>query len=451
MFYYEKLVKHITYPLLSRRYGYGGVCGHLREFEKRQYLPREELLEYQWKKVREILEYAYHNTDYYNRRFNEYGAEPWMIKDPSDMEKLPILTKTDIRENLEAMISRRYSRSELIPSSTGGTTGVKINFFYARDSLPAKKAAEHRADKWTGWDLGKRKGIIWPAGQDYVGCFTTRAKIKNALLEREIILPAAVLDEEMIRNYILLLKKHKPRMIRGFPNSIFLVADYINQNDIHLDFNSNVISTGEPLYDHHKKAFAKAFHGEIFNSYSAREVSLIGQECEKHNGLHLNMECNFVEFMTGTGPARCGEIGDIIVTDLVNRGMPLIRYQIGDKGVPEEGQCECGRGLSLLGSVMGRDGDIFKLPNGNRVAAITLVLYLVDNGPMVGKVQVIQDRIDHLTVKITDDPMPDGNVFAFYRKTINGLLGPEMKVDFTIVEDIPKEASGKYRFVKCEI
>jgi phenylacetate-CoA ligase len=451
--FYNSLVKYVTHPLIRRRKGLYGIDRFLKEFERQQYFSADKLKDMQFAKLKKLIRHAYATTEYYSRKFDEWGIDPSDIRSPEDVQKLPILTKKDILENISGLISKEYESDDLIASATGGTTGVKINFFYAKDSLAIKQAATYRAERWTGWDIGGTRGLIWPAQQDYVGYGSRKEKIRNALSERQVVLPAAILDEEKIAKYIDALKSKKPKMIRGFPNAMSIVADYILQKNIKLNFESNVISTGEPLQAHQRKSFEKVFHGQVFNSYSAREVALIGQECERHDGLHINMECNFVEFVdkdNGTW-VKSGEIGDIIITDLLNYGMPFIRYQIGDVGIPDSKLCPCGRGLELFGGVEGRDADIFKLRGGKKVSAITLVLYLVDNGPMVGKVQIIQDAIDHLRIKITDDPMPDKEIFEYYEKTVAGLLGDEMKISFEVVKDIPTEKSGKYRFTKCEI
>jgi len=337
-------------------------------------------------------------------------------------------------------------------SSSGGTTGVWIKLFYSRDSLPIKQAATYRSEKWTGWDIGQKIGMIWPALQDYDETQKLRSNIKNALYQRRVFLPAATLGEKIMGGYVERLQREKPKLIKGFAHPVHLIADFILRNNIALGFTCNSITTGEPLYPHQRQAIENAFRGKVFDSYGAREVSLIGQECEMHNGYHINMECAFIEFVNDEHrQVAPGELGDIIVTDLVNRGMPFIRYRINDKGTPIERTCACGRGLEMFGSIVGRDGDVLRRIDGGVVPPSTFLAYFMSEGPQVGKFQVIQDQIDHLLIKITDDPLPDERHFSFYRKTIKELFGDSVQVDFRIVKDIPNEKSGKYRFSKCQI
>ncbi len=449
---FERFVRDITFPLISLREGLPDIRRHLKQFEVQQYLPVDRLREIQWTRVSFMLQYAYDHTRFYRRRFDDYGVKPSDIKDLGDMKRIPILTKDDIRENLSGLISYEYTEDALVSSGSGGTTGVWIKLFYSKDSLPVKKAATYRSEKWTGWDIGQKVGYIWPALQDHDKKQKIRSKVKNVFYQRMIFLPAAMLNERVMEGYVKLLNKEKPKLIKGFANPVHLMAEFILQNDIDLEFICNCITTGEPLYPHQRKAIEDAFGGKVFDSYGAREVSLIGQECEMHKGYHINMECSLVEFVSNEGMhVHSGELGDILVTDLVNHGMPFIRYKVNDKGIPINQTCMCGRGLEMFGNIVGRDGDVLRRIDGGMVPPSTFLPYFMGEGPQVGKFQVIQDRLDHLIIQITDNPLPDEHHFSFYRQTIRELFGDQMQVDFRIVKNISCEKSGKYRFSKCEI
>lgn len=449
---YSAFVKHISYPLINHRDGIKGIYSHLKQLEQTQYMPYDQLQKLQWRKVKRILTHAYKNTVFYKQRFDDIRLDPTNFQSPEEILKIPILTKRDIRSNLSGMLASNYSEKELHSSETGGTTGVKIKFYRDNYCLARKTAATIRHEKWTGWDIGDRVGLVWPARQDYVGAYTLKSKLKNALSERYVTLPAAILTDDDIHKYCVQLKKLQPTKIRCFPYPMYLVANFINKNNFSGIRPKSIIATGEPLYQHQRECMEEAFNCKVFDSYGSRETGLIAQECEYHRGLHINMEGLFVEFIGEDGnPVKEGHIGEIIVTDLLNYGMPLIRYNIGDMGVPSKKTCQCGRTLPLIDSIQGRVGDEIILPNSSKISNGALVLYLVDNGPQVGQVQIIQDSIDHLTIKMTKDPEPDEIVFQYYRDTAKQLLGEAIKISFDIVDSIPREPSGKYRFVKSLI
>src|SRR5262249_29218268 len=134
------------------------------------------------------------------------------------------------------------------------------------------------------------------------------------------------------------------------------------------------------------------FGCRVFNRYGCREVSVIASECPEHDGLHTMAEGLFIEVVKGARPAQAGEIGSILVTDLFNRAMPLIRYRIGDLGAWEEGTCACGRGLPRLRSVAGRVTDFLVGADGRLVSGVFLATYLVAQRPSLGQVQIHQEK-----------------------------------------------------------
>ena len=106
----------------------------------------------------------------------------------------------------------------------------------------------------------------------------------------------------------------------------------------------------------------------------------------------------------------------------------------------------------MLKNIYGRAAETFFGPDGKRIMSVTLVLYLVDNAPgLLGQVQIIQDRLDHLVIRMTPVPLPTDEIKDYQVNKVKELLGPQMKVSFEIVDEIPREKSGKFRFTICEI
>jgi phenylacetate-CoA ligase len=167
--------------------------------------------------------------------------------------------------------------------------------------------------------------------------------------------------------------------------------------------------------------------------------------------MHISAEWLFVESVRIEDVSYCEEgVGDIVVTDMLNYGMPFIRYQIGDIGMVSNESCPCGRELPLVKKLNGRAGDFFFTPQKRQVMAGSLVLYLVDEAPgLFGQVQIIQDKLDHLIIRVSDDFPPSAVVMDYQEKTVKRLFGEKMKVSFETVGKIPVEKSGKYLFTKC--
>lgn len=448
---YSNFVKHISYPLIARYNGFEGLYRELTELEVSQYDSADKIHECQLIKLRLLLQHAYNTTRYYRRLFDQCGFNPDQFRHADQLEVIPVLTKDTIRENLTDLISNRFASSELHHSETGGTSGIKMKFYRNNSCLTRKEAALLRFERWSGWDFGDPLGVVWPAQQDYVGHWTRKAKLKNALYQRQVVFPAALVDEASILEYLSIVNRYRPTILRAFTSPLYEISKVIIKKSVPVTKIKGIVTTGEPLYQHQRALIEKAFGCKVFDSYRSREAGPIAQECEVHKGLHLNAENLFVEIISINGLEPDDKnIGEIIVTDLLNFGMPLIRYNMGDLGIISDEKCACGRGLPILNCLRGRSASSFITPDGKIVASGALVLYLVDEAPgPLGQVQIVQEKIDKLTIRMTKNPIPSNKIMDYQRRTIDELFGPNMIVDFEFVDKIDREPSGKYLFTKC--
>lgn len=452
MWIYRQSVRAISFPLFARRDGLPGLMGQLKALGESQYWPRDRIRELQGERVRRLLAHAYDNTNYYRRRFDAAGFHPRDFRGLEDLRQLPTLSKKIIRANLRDLIATTHDESELHSAETGGTTGAKMVFYRDNACLAAKEAGLYRFESWAGWEPGDRVGLVWPAMQDYVGHWTMRAKLVNELYKRHVTLPAAILDHRIMGDYLRLLQRKRPSIIRAFTSPVFELAKYVLDQGIRIRV-KGVITTGEPLHRHQRETIAKAFHCPVFDSYRTREAGSLAQECEEHGGLHINAESLYVETVPlEDATVVDGGLGELVITDLFNYGMPLIRYRMGDMGQITKASCPCGRGLPMIRKIKGRTADLFFTPTGKRINSVTLVLYLVDEAPgLLGQVQIVQDRIDHLIIRMTPDPGPTDEIKQYQKNMVKSLFGDEMEVSFEIVDEIAREKSGKYKFTKCLI
>jgi len=447
---YSKFVKHISFPLIAKKDGLSKLIQDLKLLEKSQFWPRSRINVFQLERLRFLLIHAYDNTQFYKRRFDEADFNPRKFQHISEIDRIPFLTKNQIRSHLQSMIARNYPKSRLRASATGGTTGVKMEFFLDKDCISPKEAALYRFERWAGWDIGDSMGLVWTAQQDYVGHWTAKAKMKNKLFGRQVVFPAAIMNEEMVSSYVDELVCKRPVMIRAFTSPLYEVAKYIIEYCVNLEL-KGVITTGEPLYDFQRSVISRAFNCGVFDSYRSREAGPLAQECEEHDSMHINAESLYMEIVPAEGLENPEPgMGEIVITDLLNYGMPLIRYKMGDMGILSDKLCACGRGLPLLKKIAGRSSDMLYTPDKKQITAGSLVLYLVDEAPgLTGQMQIIQDKLNHLIIRATSDPAPTTEIIEYQKRTVESLFGKKMKVSFETVSTIPREKSGKYMFTKC--
>jgi len=176
-------------------------------------------------------------------------------------------------------------------------------------------------------------------------------------------------------------------------------------------------------------------------------VSLIACECEQHAGLHVNADGIYLEVLRPDGsPCPPGEPGMIVVTDLVNRAMPIIRYQVGDTAVPTDRQCPCGRGLPLLERIEGRVADYVVTARGELVSGISLTENFAVQVPGVAQLQIVQEAVDRFVYRLVKSPdFGPASLEALARLTAER-FGPETRFECEYVDQIRPEPSGKFRF-----
>jgi phenylacetate-CoA ligase len=275
-----------------------------------------------------------------------------------------------------------------------------------------------------------------------------KAKIRQKFISRQLMLAAGSLSEPRLQQIATQLQAFRPVLIRAFPNPLDQVARFLKAGNFRIRPKA-VLVTGEPLLESQRGLFEEVFGCEIFDCYASRECGQHACECPERSGMHINAECLIMEFENDGKPCEAGQMGRILITDLDNYGMPFVRYDIQDMGIPLTDRCSCGRSLPLMSVAAGRISDFVVSPHDNSlISGSSLCHYLLATGPDVGQIQIIQDAPDHLLIKLrysTPAGLTD-NVLEHIRSTVGKIFFGKMTLDIAPCESIPHEPSGKYRF-----
>jgi phenylacetate-CoA ligase len=212
----------------------------------------------------------------------------------------------------------------------------------------------------------------------------------------------------------------------------------------------NVIVTAEPLQEWQRPLFREVFGAETFGRYGAREIGTVASECTLHTGMHLFEPSYHLEVVDDAGrDIPYGQIGELVVTDLFNRGMPIIRYRTGDMVVIDDGCCPCGCTWRRIVGIGGRIVDMITRPDGSRVEGLVIINALHTSGFRL-RVQVVQTTPTSLIVRhLSSDRIPEPARDAF-AKRIREALGSTVTVTYEPVEQLRYDPSGKYRYVTSE-
>jgi phenylacetate-CoA ligase len=451
----SSIMRNTLYPYILRRNNRGSVYDYWQIYKESQYWPKEQLVNYQFRKLKDLLVYSYDNCRYYKEVFGDAGITPDSIKSFEDLALLPALTRDLLLERNEDLLSRRYSKSELQKSYSGGTSGRVATMYLDQESYNMKLAIEWRNESWMGKQPCDRTMYFWPNTMDFDEVETFRSKIKNRYVLGQKMVNAGISDPTIYRQYYDYMIRFKPRFIKAFPAAFYGFAEYLEENDLPVPGLEAIMSTAEILYDYQRAKFERLFDCPVYNMYGSRETGNNACECSCHEGLHLSLESAVVEFVDeNLRKVEYGQEGQMLITDLTNYGMPFIRYQIDDFAVPLDSVCSCGRELPLIGSITGRLQDFVYDSNGVKHGGNIFLIFDTlsrEEGMEVGQIQFIQKSFTHFHVKIKSPPAPTKRLHENVARWIRKILDERIEVSFETVDEIPREKSGKTRYVICEI
>lgn len=428
------LNRHVMHPLMARREG-SRHLEYLRYLRRTQFDPPEVIRARQLAALKVQLRHAYDTVPYYRTAWRAAGVHPSDVKSLTDLAAFPILTKTDIRTHERELLSTAFDAARLRVKRTSGSTGVPLTVRIDEPAVQWKAACTIRSDEWSGWRLGQRVAKVW--GNPEYRHFGWKGRLRNYLFDRAVYLDTIHLTDERIAEFTRTIRRHRPGLIFGHAHSVYLLACSLKKSGIDDIRPNGIITTAMPLHDWQRTVIEEVFGRPVTNRYGCEEVSLIASQCEHHQGLHVNADSVFTEI---------GEEGKLLVTDLTNRAMPLVRYQIGDVVVGSDRVCPCGRGMPMLERIEGREADYVVTPSGSLISGISLTENFALLIPGTAQVQVVQESLHLLRIRLVADESFGDASRRQIAKLVHEMFGPTVRCDVELVDAIPQEPSGKYRF-----
>ena len=435
-------IRHAIFPLWVRKNG-SSRLRYLAELRQSQYWTRQRVENQQWSLLKELLAHAYEWCPYYRDKFQAAGVRPEDIRSWDEIDAIPTLSKEEVQEHREEMVSKVDRSSDLIRDMTGGSTGSPMLFYYDKDRHDRREAAALRHDQWTGWDIGERRAILWGAPRDVPRGWKNRAR--ERLIDRRIILDASSIDEAAMHSFYRELIDYRPLIIQAYANTLALFARYLELQRGPPIRPKAIITSAEVLTAESRGLIERVFACRVYNRYGSREVGVVASECDVHDGMHVNAENLLVEVLID-GRSSKGDDGEVLITDLRNRAMPLIRYRIRDVGRISSMDCKCLRGLPLFELSGGRVTDFLTAINGSKVSGVVIATYVITNLSGVRQIQFVQSERGSIDVNLVKGPEWSLATDGELQQRVRRFLGAEMKVQLRFVTHIPPTASGKYRF-----
>ena len=422
------------------------TLAYMREYEKQQWLSTDEIAALQWTKLKRLIEHCAAEVPYYQRRWREIGVTPGDIRNLDDYAQLPLLTKQDIRDHQDALKAPAF-RDGLLYKTTGGSTGEPLRFGYTRESNERRNAVMWRGYAWAGSRMGRRTLYLWglpnSAPSRWKGF---KERYFHALFGRRI-LNSFHMTETNLSTYADEIERYRPEIIVGYVGPLVELARWMLATGRRVPAPVSIITGAEALRDVQRQQLEQAFGCPAFNTYGCREFMLIASECERRDGLHLTADHLLTELV---GTTDVNPVGEVVVTDLHNYGMPFLRYVNGDLAVRRNLPCPCGRGLPMLERVEGRKLDTIRTPAGKLLPGELFVMLFLDITG-VKRYQFVQRTIDSLDLTLVRDATFDENVLARVRERVEGVIGEGVMLRIAYADDIPVLANGKRRVTVSEL
>lgn len=339
---------------------------NLARLRREAWLPNDELIRRQNKRLEEIVRFAYENVPFYREAYRKCDLERHPIRRKKDLERLPMIRKQNIQERPRDFLADGTDTGQCIQMHTSGSTGRPLTIFYGEKDDDYSKVNNLRSFLEAGYRYGDVFVTIsdpdWTRARYHPSSRIGLQKKLNLWHPHDVNmrLPPAQLMEEIRRI-------GRCDVLYGYPTNIFLLAKEIRNTGESTIRPRIVVTNGETLEEPMRRYINETFRTELFDFYTTEESKRIGWECNAHRGYHLDVESVALELVKDGRQVAPGERGAVLITNLFNFTMPLIRYWQGDVAIETAEPCRCGRGLPVLSSLEGRvdsfvvngDGEMF--------------------------------------------------------------------------------------------
>jgi phenylacetate-CoA ligase len=420
------------------------VAYFLKQLDRSQWASKAELQALQEAKLGKLIqcmraEGRFHNNN--GLRHFPSGSSVSL----NDLNSLPFVTKSDL-QNFQGAAARPL-KGPLTKKTTSGSTGQPVIVWKTPDAMAQEQAANWRGFSWAGIRIGDRQGRFWGVPSNEKD--RMRAKLVDFVTNRRRYSAFSFARNDM-NEYTSRLNRFRPRYLYGYVSMLTAYAEFLLSTGKKLDFSLRaVIGTSEVLTPYHRQLFQQAFGATVYNEYGCGELGTIAHECER-GSLHVNAENMIVEILQGDTPCRPGELGEVVVTELNNLATPLIRYRLGDFASFALAQCDCGRGLPVLGQIVGRAYDMIYNREGKMFHG-EFFMYIFEEikrkGLGIGAFQVVQEDYETFTIRIRPEKSYGAETERLVAERIRQGYSADAKINFVKVDEVEREKSGKMRLV----
>jgi phenylacetate-CoA ligase len=416
---------------------------------KSQWWSADQMRDYQWNRLKELLIFSYNHTPYYNEVFNKLDATPEDFSGFDDFAKFPLLTKDIVRERLSDLKPRNFDKTKSYYYTTGGSTGEPLGFFKPNNIDTVESAFMFSQWARVGFKPGDLRMILR-------GEFLQDNRLwrynpgQNAWVFSSYHLSSTYIDKLVAK-----LNRIKPKFLHVYPSSLWVLANLIKEHNLELTFSPKAILCGsENLSPKQRQLFEEIFHCRVYSWLGLAEKAILAGECEYSHRLHVFTEYSYVELISQQGDriTQAGTTGEIIGTCFENRVTPFIRYSTGDLASYASEECSCGRKYPLIEKVEGRIQEMIVLNNG-KIVPLTALFFGQHFSAFntIKKMQVVQDEIGKILIRIIKSDNFSQDDHQEMIQTLQIATDNALNIQIEFVDDIPRTKTGKHKFLMQQL
>jgi phenylacetate-CoA ligase len=417
----------------------------LNELAGSEWWPRDRIEELRLRRLQDIVQAAWEHTRYWQTTMREHGISPDSIRDLSDLRRFPLLDKEAVRAKREEMVWRDEGvRLQLV--RTSGSTNEALQFYTNSNREAEINAARMRGHRWVGMERGEREMYFW--GSPIELSKQDRVKRVRDWLINDGLTNGFALKPELVPQYAAHWKQWRPKCIFGYPCTLALMAAMaavagIDLGSIRQYGLKMIVTTSEILTDVDRHAITDAFGVPVYDSYGLREGGLIGHECDRFT-MHCMDEQLILETIDPETLQPTDGEGELVLTNIVSRVMPMIRYRTGDIVTLSNARCGCGRNLGSVRISGGRIADFIVTDNGTWIPGYAFI-YICRSVKGIVNFQLIQEQKGQVRVLLATDGNFPSDGRQQVRQAVRARLQSEDEITVELVDGIPPTSSGKFR------
>lgn len=441
----------VDWPAIPTAFN-AGVLSLMYQLESTQWWPAEKLAAHQYAQLTGLFAHFARHSPFFAERLSAAGYTPGMAVTPELLARLPVLTRQELQAAGDRLNSRVVPPDHGVPQpvTTSGSLGTPVTVLRTAVSQAFHQAYNLRNHLWHKRDFATTFATVrgFPAGN---AMYPGGQRAPHWSPYAAGAGPAIALNTAYctLAEQLEFLQRERPDYLLTYPTNLAAMAAHCREHGIVLPFLRGLATFSEAIYPSQRELVREVFGLPVIDMYSSSELGMIALQCPEHGHYHVMAESLIVEILDDDHrPCAPGVAGHLVITDIHNAAVPLVRYRIGDMASWGQSPCSCGRGLPVIERVYGRVRNMLRLRPGDVIFPDVAAHRLGRIGP-VRQSQVVQTGYDSIELRLALKRPMNLAEEAEIMKAIRESLARPFDITLKIVDEIPRSAGGKFEDFVC--